>query len=132
MCPITRYSGARNDCRPPNDRVVLNGCRTAGFHYSYIDPGEPAMVHTHPVSDEAVVVWEGSMTAQIGDHHVRMGTYDVVLAPCGVPHGGGPAAEDGRVWMGGFASPPQLDLYLRTDYYRNGQFSQPPFVTLSP
>lgn len=30
----------------------------------------------------------------------------------------------------GFASPPQLDLYVRTPFYHAGSFDAPPFTTL--
>jgi hypothetical protein len=34
-------------------------------------------------------------------------------------------------WFGdGFASPPQLDLYMETEYYRYGKFARPPFANL--
>ena len=54
-----------------------------------------------------------------------MEAFDVVLAPCGVEHGismvtGGAA--------GGFAAPPQLDLYARTPcYHGTGTLSYVPF-----
>jgi hypothetical protein len=49
---------------------------------------------------------------------------DVVLAPCGVEHGGKiPSDAKGAAFPGGFASPPQLDLYMRTPYYKGRQVS---------
>jgi hypothetical protein len=34
-------------------------------------------------------------------------------------------------WFGcGFASPPQMDLYMETEYYSNGKFACPPFAGL--
>ena len=41
--------------------------------------------------------------------------------------------EKPAVWGwfgGGFASPPQLDLYMETEYYKNGKFTRPPFTEL--
>lgn len=42
--------------------------------------------------------------------------FDVVLAPCGVEHW--IAMVPGQALWGGFAAPPQLDLYARTPYYQ--------------
>ena len=36
----------------------------------------------------------------------------------------------GGWYGGGFASPPQLDLYMETEYYRDGKFDRPSFAEL--
>ena len=57
--------------------------------------------------------------------------FDCMLAPCGVFHSvGGSQQLAGRGFGLGFASPPQLDLYLRTPYYKDGQFDAPPWGML--
>lgn len=58
-----------------------------------------------------------------------MEALDCEMAPCGVPHGRS-RTLGGRSHVGGFASPPQLDLYMRTEFYREGSFSQPPAEVL--
>jgi hypothetical protein len=57
-----------------------------------------------------------------------MDTYDCVFAPCGVRHGIS-AVPRTTLW-GGFAAPPQLDLYQRTDWFKEGTFTTPPFERL--
>jgi len=107
------------------------GISRCGFHYGCMPPGSQAAKHTHPVSDECIVNWSGSGLSLLGDEYVATGPHDVVLAPCGVQHGGRiPSDAKGICYPGGFASPPQLDLYLRTAYYRDGGYSTPPFEML--
>ena len=51
----------------------------------------------------------------------------------GVQHGGKiPADAKGAAFQAGFASPPQLDLYLRTPSYRDGKYQKSPFQMLEP
>jgi hypothetical protein len=52
--------------------------------------------------DDVAQAW-----AQGGRHDMEI--FDVVLAPCGVEHG--IAIVPGQALWGGFAAPPQLDLY---------------------
>jgi hypothetical protein len=58
----------------------------------------------------------------MGDRWVEVEANDVVLAPCGVAHG---HRSCGAAFFGGFASPPQLDLLVPIDYYRDGRFRAP-------
>jgi len=107
------------------------GVSRCGFHYGCMTPGSEAATHTHPVSDECIVNWIGSGQSLISGEYVSTGPLDVVLAPCGVAHGGKipPDAKD-VCFPGGFASPPQLDLYVRTPYYNDGKYQVPPFEML--
>src|SRR5262249_5565146 len=105
-------------------------CR-AGLHFGLMKPGSHATRHTHPVADEAVVCWAASSRGYLNEAEVGLQPLDVLLAPCGVQHGGYvPEDATEPYYPGGFASPPQLDLYLRTDFYRDGQFERPPFENL--
>ena len=58
---------------------------------------------------------------------------DCLLVPCGVSHsiGGSPDLAEGSSFGCGFASPPQLDLYLTTPFFDAGTFAAPPWSTLS-
>jgi quercetin dioxygenase-like cupin family protein len=101
------------------------GPRSTGFHFATGEPGLTSALHAHPASDECVVLWSGSARAWQGGGWHEMQIYDVVFAPCGVAHGVS-VVEGGSLW-GGFAAPPQLDLYARTDFYvGTGTFSAPP------
>ena len=107
-------------------RLILwpgSGSRTAGFNLAAPEPGTADELHTHPVSDECLIMWHGSRSEfYIGDTWVPAAANDVVLAPCGVAHG---HRSNGLTLFGGFASPPQLDLLLPTDYYSEGAFTAP-------
>lgn len=99
-------------------RLVLwpgAGTRTAGFNFALAPAGATDRMHIHPVSDECLILWEGvceGYTAHgySGSEFVTLDTYDVVLAPSGVLHGHRSTTTPSV--LGGFASPPQLDLLL--------------------
>jgi quercetin dioxygenase-like cupin family protein len=101
------------------------GPRSTGFHFATGEPGLTSALHAHPASDECVVLWDGSARAWQGGGWHEMEIFDVVFAPCGVGHGVS-LLDGGSLW-GGFAAPPQLDLYARTDFYEGtGTFAAPP------
>jgi quercetin dioxygenase-like cupin family protein len=109
-----------------------HGVRSSGFAFGPIDPGTPGRRHTHPVSDECLIVWDGDHAdLELGGRLARLQLHDVLLAPCGVEHGGGPTPEQGRIWLGGFLSPPPLDLLLTSGYYDGSALTTPPWSELS-
>lgn len=116
-------------------RLVLwpgAGTRLTGFNYAYCGEGVEDTIHTHPVSDEFLVMWSGEGQFFVGDiGWVDAGAGDVALAPCGVMHGHRSTPERGPSMMGGFASPPQLDLVIPTDYYDTGEFRHPQATELT-
>ncbi len=110
------------------------GVRSTGFHFARGIPVlRSANVHTHPDSDECLILWAGKGQLYCGDRWVEAETFDCVMAPCGVHHdkGGRRSPLAGRWFGGGFASPPQLDLYMKTEYYKDGKFGRPPFAKLA-
>jgi gentisate 1,2-dioxygenase len=99
------------------------GSRTAGFNLAAPEPGSADVLHTHPVSDECLIVWRGrEIELFIGGSWVSARANDVALAPCGVAHG---HRSEEITLFGGFASPPQLDLLMPTEYYAAGAFASP-------
>jgi hypothetical protein len=109
------------------------GVRSAGLHMGGTPAGARAEIHTHPVSDECLFNWIGRGQVYCDDKWMESEPFDVLLAPCGVHHSvGGPAdLEAGPSYGCGFASPPQLDLYIRTPFFHDGAFESPPWTTLS-
>lgn len=110
-------------------RLVLwpgAGTRLTGFNYAYTGIGVSDVIHKHPVSDEFLVMWSGS--GQLfggGFGWVDAEENDVLMAPCGVAHGHRSIEGRGPSMMGGFASPPQLDLMIPSPLYENGRFRHP-------
>lgn len=108
------------------------GARSSSVGFGPVEPGRPTERHTHPVSDECAVVWEGGEAdLELCGQLVRVGRHDVLLTPCGVEHGGGPNAEQERIWLLRFSSPPPLDLLLTSGYYDGRSFSAPPWSELT-
>jgi quercetin dioxygenase-like cupin family protein len=106
------------------------GTRTAGFNFALAPAGATDRIHIHPVSDECLILWEGVCEGYVADGYrgsqfIPLDTYDVILAPCGVLHGH--RSTDAPSVLGGFASPPQLDLLLDADLYRDGAFAPAAF-----
>jgi mannose-6-phosphate isomerase-like protein (cupin superfamily) len=110
-------------------RLVLwpgAGTRLTGFNYAYTGIGVSDVIHKHPVSDEFLVMWSGSGQLYGGGFGwVDAEENDVMMAPCGVAHGHRSIEGRGPSMMGGFASPPQLDLMIPSPFYANGKFQHP-------
>jgi mannose-6-phosphate isomerase-like protein (cupin superfamily) len=78
------------------------GVSRCGFHYGCMPPGSEAATHTHPVSNECIVIWIGSGLSLISGEYISTEPLDVVLAPCGVQHGGKiPSDEKAAAFPGG-------------------------------
>jgi gentisate 1,2-dioxygenase len=117
--------------------MVLNlwpgyGVKSTGFHFAHGLPIMATRIHSHPVTDECLILWAGKGQLYCGDRWLEAETFDCVLAPCSVHHQvkGRENPLAGGWFGGGFASPPQLDLYMETEYYKNGKFTRPPFTEL--
>ena len=50
-------------------------------------PGTTITTHTHPDTEEAMVIVDGELEAVLGDETVTVAAGDTVLAPAGVKHG---------------------------------------------
>lgn len=133
------FKGAQFDANGSPMRFILwpgHGARQCGFHLTRCSPGDIFEAHTHPISDECVVVWSGNARGFLNGHWFDMGIHECLLAPCGVPHGGplnvktktsGVDVIDRDTLWGGFASPPQGDLYLKGGYIKDQQVIEPPY-----
>ncbi|MCL9683998.1 cupin domain-containing protein [Legionella maioricensis] len=131
------FKGAEFNANGSPMRFILwpgHGSRQCGFHLTRCATGDLFAAHTHPVSDECVIVWAGSARGFLDNHWLEMGIHECLLAPCGVPHGGplniktqvvGTIEQSKDTLWGGFASPPQGDLYLRAGYIQNQKVQDP-------
>jgi hypothetical protein len=111
--------------------TIALGEESDRYRYDLAAPasGTSDALHTHPVSDECLVMWHGdSAEFFIGGTWLPAQANDVALAPCGVAHG---HRSQGVTLFGGYASPPQLDLLMPTDYYADGAFTVPTPTQLS-
>jgi gentisate 1,2-dioxygenase len=134
------FMGAEFTANGSPMRFVLwpgHGSRQCGFHLTRCSPGDLFAAHTHPVSDECVIIWAGSARGFLDNHWIEMYPHECLLAPCGVPHGGplnvkieteGLHETKTETLWGGFASPPQGDLYLRANYIKNQGIEDPPAI----
>jgi len=112
-------------------RLVLwpgHGCRMVGLNYALAPDGVSDVIHKHPVSDECLIMWSGRGAFFMGDRWIEAAANDCLLAPCGIAHG---HRSHGLIHVGGFASPPQLDLVLTTDYYERGRYTSPDATRLA-
>jgi quercetin dioxygenase-like cupin family protein len=108
------------------------GTGATGFNFCYMSRGMTADIHTHPVSDECVINWWGGNPVWLGDRWLTSESFDCLLAPCGVRHGGYiPKDAPQGMLVGGLAAPPQLDLLINSGYYKDGKFKRPPFARLT-
>ncbi len=74
----------------PNYRVwqVAGGDATVDctLHYSTVEPGAGAPLHTHE-ADELIVVLEGRLRGRLGDAEQIVEANQTMVIPKGVPHG---------------------------------------------
>jgi gentisate 1,2-dioxygenase len=99
------------------------GTRTAGFNFACAAGSVADFIHTHPVSDECLILWQGRGRGLVGRDAgwIELNPLDCLLAPCGVLHGH--CGIEGVSHWGGFASPPQVDLLFKTPCYSPDGFS---------
>lgn len=103
------------------------GTRMVGFNFTHWPARVPEAMHIHPVSDECLILWKGKAQFYMGAGWMDVEVNDCALAPCGVYHG---TRNEEDAVFGGFASPPQLDLLMNSEYYRDGMFLPAPSVRL--
>lgn len=71
-------------------RMVIcppTGARLVGTHASLLKPGDTTTVHSHPLSEEVIVIVRGRAEMTLGNKRYEVGPGWVLYAPPGVPHG---------------------------------------------
>ena len=141
FCSGAKFGGLGGDVR-----LILwpgYGVAKAGFHSALTLPPRPGQAppaeliaaleamspHIHPISDEVVVNFGARGQVYCGDRWIAVGPNECVMAPCGVKHSAMPSPNGlDTVWLaGGFAAPPQPDIYMQAGYDRGTGFAGPPF-----
>ena len=103
-----------------------------GFNYANNPLGVTEKVHKHSVSDECPTLWSGTGELYIGSiEWLKAEENDDILAPCGVVHGHRAINGRGQMMMGGFASPPQIDLVTSTNLHKDGVYAHPQVTFLT-
>ena len=86
------------------------------LHYSTIEPGAGAPLHTHQI-DELIVVMEGRLDGRLGTQHQAIETNQTMVIPKGVPHGFTCSGPDTAKTLAFF---PCRDGMQRTEYIEGG------------
>jgi gentisate 1,2-dioxygenase len=125
------YKGAKSPVVVPL-RFILwpgyGGSALVGYNCVVHQPEQLFDIHLHPVSPERIIVLKGEGLFYLDDGWMEAKENDVLVAPSGVHHGtAGSARTEGSFVCAGFATPPQLDLVLASGFYKDGEFSRPPF-----
>jgi gentisate 1,2-dioxygenase len=128
------YSGAAFSGLGGEMRLILwpgYGVLKTGFHSAFDAPRPGTNEHRHPVSDEVLCCFENRGLLYCDDRWLEVGANECVMAPCGVTHGAIPSDTATQPYwsVGGFAAPPQLDVYLLDEkLFKDGVFAAPPFA----
>jgi len=125
------YRGAKSPVVIPL-RLILwpghGGSGLVGYNCVVHQPRQLFDIHVHPVSPERILCLKGKGLFYLEDAWIEAEEHDVLVAPAGVQHGtAGSEQTDGTFVCAGFATPPQLDLILASGFYRDGEFTRPPF-----
>jgi gentisate 1,2-dioxygenase len=105
------------------------GTRSGGVHCGYLPPGAPSDIHTHPLSEDVIMTLMGQGWMYIDGKRVNTDVLDVAMATVLARHGGGSRGDKGGFVLG-FCGPPEIDLYMRTAYFKDGQYVRPQFKKL--
>jgi len=92
------------------------GARMVGCHASLTKPGQKTVLHSHPLSEEVVVVVRGKAKVTVGDKRYTVGPGWVIYAPPGVPHGNLEVIGDEEVECVGVQAPPDTRMYRLAGY----------------
>ncbi len=101
------------------------GAKMCGVHNAYHDPGVAFKPHLHPISEDAVLFWNGIGDGYLESRWIECYEGDILYAPALVKHGTGCMAHRPRgMSSSGCATPPQFDLYEYAGYLKDGKFTE--------
>jgi mannose-6-phosphate isomerase-like protein (cupin superfamily) len=132
------YSGAAFSGLGGEMRLILwpgYGITKTGFHSAFAVGPQDSNAHRHPISDEVLISFINRGQLYCDDRWLVVGPNESVMAPCGVTHGAiaSPDLPDPYWGVGGFAAPPQQDVYLLVDgLFHDGVFATPEYATYPP
>jgi quercetin dioxygenase-like cupin family protein len=94
-----------------------------GQHTAFHDPGEAFVPHVHPISEDAIFIFDGKGTGYLESRWIEVSEGDIIYAPAGIRHGTGCRSSETKTMIcTGCAFPPQFDLYERAGYLKGGKF----------
>jgi gentisate 1,2-dioxygenase len=94
-----------------------------GQHTAFHEAGKAFIPHVHPISEDAIFIFDGQGTGYLESRWVDVSEGDIVYAPAGVRHGTGCRSGETKTMIcTGCAFPPQFDLYERAGYLKEGKF----------
>ncbi len=92
------------------------GARMVGCHEGVLKPGQETVLHSHPLSEEVIVMVRGKAEIQLGDKRYLVGPGWVLYAPPGVPHGKIKVIGDEEFVAIGVQAPADTRMYQPLGY----------------
>jgi len=92
------------------------GARMVGVHATVLKPGQETVLHSHPLSEEVIVMVRGKAEISLGDKRYQVGPGWVLYAPPGVPHGNIKVIGDEEFECVGTQAPPDTRMYRLAGY----------------
>jgi len=99
------------------------GTRMVAAHTLIHLPGGGFEPEVHPLSEECLQIIKGHGQVDLGRGWIDLVPGDIVYVPHGVRHATRTAPDSSRDFVAvSFSSPPQMDLYQKIGFFRNGLF----------
>ena len=92
------------------------GARMVGCHASILKPGQKTVLHSHPLSEEVIVMVRGKAEISLSDKRYQVRPGRVLYAPPGVPHGNIKVIGDEEFECVGTQAPPDTRMYRLAGY----------------
>jgi quercetin dioxygenase-like cupin family protein len=105
------------------------GAKNCGLHHAHHEPGVAFKPHVHPISEDAILIWDGEGMGYLESRWIEVSEGDIIYAPATVRHGTGCRKDQPKMMhAAGCASPPQFDLYEQAGYLKEGKFTDFPLA----